>query len=97
MRQIGGEQQQAVLLRRKDTTGDSSIREGDRHHMAEIIFRCLKFKFTTGVFLLGSHIENSTELSVAMGVLLDRAPLPGTDNRPGLLDVNLQAVVGPEQ
>ena len=70
MRQIGGEQQQAVLLRRKDTTGDGSIRKRNRHHMAEIIFWRLKFQFTTGIFLLGSHIKNSTELSIAMGVRL---------------------------
>ena len=40
----------------------------NRHHVAEVILRCLELKLSGGVIRLRAHVEHSTELGIAMGV-----------------------------
>ena len=81
----------------EDPSGRGGFLIRNRHNVTEIIIGCLEFQLTGVVSLVRADVEDRAQLSIAMGVGLNRSTVIGTNHRPSLLDVDLQPVIRPEQ
>ena len=64
--------------------------------MAEVGIGRLGFQFPGTGILLGAYVKDATELRIAMGIELNRSSIAGTNHLPCFLNVDLEAMAGPQ-
>ena len=86
-----------MLFGSEHFSGHRSVAEGNGHHMAEIIIRCSKLQFSSGINDFRLYIEHRTQLTIAMGVQLNLPTVLSADDGPSLLDMTLEPMLRSQQ